>query len=91
MNEALELLHARFIRHLEYEETHLSTWLPAHATTGAEAVLGDHDEQRSRIRGLAHDRAVFGDPRTVAREALAFVHHLRAEMDDEDGKLRALG
>ena len=54
------------------------------------ALLGDHDDQRLRIEGLLHDSEVFGDPRTLARATLAFVHHLRKDMADEEANLRAL-
>jgi hypothetical protein len=90
MRTALALLHTRFLRHLDYEEAHLTKWLPETETAPGAALLGDHDEQRLRIKGLLHDSEVFGDPRTLARETLAFVHHLRKDMTDEDAKLRAL-
>ena len=84
LNDALELLSTRFLRHLEYEEAHLTPLTPA------ASLLGDHDDQRWRVKGLIHDRAVFGDPKTLAHEALAFVRLLRKDMADEDEKLRAL-
>ena len=85
LNDALEVLNIRFTRHLAYEEPHLAKWLPR-----APSLLGDHDDQRLRMEGLVHDRAVFEDPRTLAHEALAFVRVVRADMVDEDRKLRAL-
>lgn len=89
LNDALERLNTRFVRHLEYEEAHLARWLVAAEIAGA-PLLGDHGDQRARLAGLLHDRDVFSDPRTLAREVLAFVHHLRKDMTDEDAKLRAL-
>ena len=76
------VLHVRFASHLEYEESHLSE---------QGRSLGDHGEQRARMKGLVHDRDVFGDPQDLAREARAFVHVLRKDMAEEDAKLRALG
>jgi hypothetical protein len=94
LRDALDRLTTRFARHLEYEESHLGKWLPAAATgrTGAarERLLGDHDDQRARMRGLVHDRDVFGDARTLSREALAFIHLVRKDMVEEDRKLREL-
>jgi hypothetical protein len=88
LNEAIESLSPRFLRHLEYEEAHLARWLPV--TGSQKALLADHADQRLTMKGLLHDRHVFGDPRTLAHAALAFVHHLRKDMSDEDAKLRAL-
>jgi hypothetical protein len=94
LRDALDRLTTRFARHLEYEESHLGKWLAAAATgtTGAarERLLGDHDDQRARMRGLVHDRDVFGDARTLSREALAFIHLVRKDMVEEDRKLREL-
>ena len=89
LRKALDVLHSRFVRHLEYEETHLPRWLPP-AAEGAGALLGDHSDQRSRLKGLVHDRDVFGDGRGLALEARAFVHLLRKDLAEEDAKLRAL-
>lgn len=91
LSGALGLLHSRFLSHLEYEEKHLTDWLPEPEGDTRDALLGDHDEQRARMKGLVHDRAVFGDPRTLAAEVMAFVHFLRKDMSAEDAKLRALG
>jgi hypothetical protein len=88
LDQAVDLLDTRLVRHLEYEEAHLARWLPS--TGGGRPLLGDHDEQRLALKGLVHDSIVFGDPRTRARAALAFVHRLRKEMADEDASLRAL-
>lgn len=90
LRAALELLDTRFTRHLEYEEAHLAKWLSATAADPDRALLGDHDDQRTRMKGLLHDRDVFGDPSSLAREALAFVHHLRSDLAAEDAELRAL-
>ena len=87
LDDALALLLARFTRHIDYEEAHLAQWIPP-AKRGK--LLGDHEEQRRLVRGLAHDRGVFGDPQTIAREALAFVHTLRKDMVDEEEQLRPL-
>ncbi len=87
LNEALGLLLARFSRHLDYEETQLAPWLTAQ---NRGTLLSDHDDQRRRALGLVHDRDVFGDPRTLARAALAFVHALRKDMADEEAQLRAV-
>ena len=88
LRHALDLVTARFARHLEYEEAHLSPWVAA--VRGEEPLMGDHDHQRALVRGLLHDRDVFGDARTLSREALAFIHVVRKDMVDEDRKLRAL-
>ena len=85
----IDQLHTRFVRHLDYEETHLGPWIGA-ATAGGSTLLGDHPEQRHMINGLLHDRAVFEDAQTLAREARVFVHLLRKDMVDEEAKLRAL-
>lgn len=83
----IDQLHTRFVRHLDYEETHLGPWIRSAAAT---TLLGDHPEQRHMINGLLHDRAVFEDSQTLAREARVFVHLLRVDMVDEEAKLRAL-
>jgi hypothetical protein len=88
LRRALDLVTARFARHLEYEEAHLSPW--GVGVRGEEPLMGDHDDQRALVRGLVHDRDVFGDARTLSREALAFIHVVRKDMVDEDRKLRAL-
>ena len=88
LNDALALLLTRFSRHLDYEEANLAQWIPP-GKRGT--LLGDHQDQRGRAHGLVHDRDVFGDPRTLAREALAFVHTLRKDMAAEEELLRALG
>ncbi len=80
LRHSLDALHVRFMRHLAYEEAHLTP----------NTVLGDHVEQRVRMRGLVHDRDVFADPRDLAREARAFIHLLRRDLTEEDAKLRAL-
>lgn len=85
----VDVLHTRFVRHLDYEETHLGPWIRAAAGAGSQ-LLGDHPEQRRMISGLLHDRAVFEDAQTLAREACACVHILRKDMADEEAKLRAL-
>jgi hypothetical protein len=92
LNEALDRLNTQFVRHLDYEEMHLARWLPRPGTERDSdvALLEDHTDQRSRLQGLLHDRDVFEDQRTVAREALAFVHHLRRDMVAEDCKVRGL-
>ena len=94
LHDALVLLHSRFGRHLDYEETRLLPLLgaaPRDAANVLRAALGDHADQRARIDGLLHDRTVFTDARTLAREALAFVHAIRVDMAEEDSGLRALG
>lgn len=88
LHEAIDLLNARFVRHLEFEEAHLARWLPV--TDPQPSLLADHGEQRLTMKGLVHDRNVFGDPHTLARAVLAFAHHLRKDMVDEDARLRAL-
>jgi hypothetical protein len=87
LDSALGIVLMRFSRHLDYEEAHLARWMPA---AGRAALLSDHEEQRRRALGLVHDHDVFSDPRTVAREALAFVHSLRKDIANEDVGLRAL-
>lgn len=82
---ALELLHERFVKHLAFEESHLGPLLPR----GTE-LFGDHQTQRAQSEGLFRDRRVFSDPKTVAAEALVFVHTLRRDMAEEDGVLRSL-
>lgn len=91
LNQALELLNTHFVRHFDYEEAHLARWLAWIDDDPDHSLLGDHGDQRSRMQGLLHDRDVFGDPCTLAHEALAFVHHLRKDLADEDAKIRALG
>ncbi len=86
-NDALVIFHTRLMRHLDYEEAHLSKWI---ARGAGVCDLGDHDDQRRRLLGLTHDRQVFSDPRAVAQEALAFVHLLRRAMPGEERTLRAL-
>jgi len=88
LNDALGLLLTRFSRHLDYEEANLAPRIPP-GKRGT--LLSDHGEQRRRALGLVHDRDVFGDPRTLAREALAFIHTLRKDMAQEEEQLRALG
>lgn len=88
LEDALGMLLMRLSRHLDYAEAHLPRWMPA--PTRAE-LLSDHEEQRQRALGLVHDRDVFSDPRTLAREALAFVHALRKDIASEEEELRALG
>lgn len=82
LRRALDALHVRFDKHLEYEDSHLSG--------ETKALLGDHAEQRARMRGLVHDRDVFGEPQGLARESRAFVHVLRKGLAEEDAKLRTL-
>ena len=94
LNDALVWLHRRLVSHLEFEEARLAPLLkavPEGRAAGLRASFDDHAEQRARIDGLLHDRKVFSDPRTLAREALAFVHTMRADMADEDAGLRSLG
>jgi hypothetical protein len=90
LSTALDLLGTHFVRHLDYEEAHLAAWLPPPEADAGPPILGDHTDQRLRLQGLLHDRDVFADLRTVAREALAFVHQLRSDMADEDFQVRAL-
>ncbi len=95
LSDAIILLHRRFVRHLDFEETRLEPLLDtAPNKEGAalvRAALADHADQRARIDGLLHDRMVFTDPKSVAREAMAFVHTIRVDMVEEDAGLRALG
>jgi hypothetical protein len=94
LNDALVLIHRRFLRSLEFEETRLPPLLSVLAqecSAGLRESLADHVDQRARIEGLIHDRVVFTDPKTLAREALAFVHRVRVDMVEEDAGLRALG
>ena len=83
LRRALDALRVRFDKHLEYEESHLSG--------ATKALLGDHAEQRARMKGLVHDRDVFGDSQGLAREARAFAHALRRDLAEEGAKLRAVG
>lgn len=83
LRRALDALHVRFDKHLEYEESHLPGV--------TKAALGDHAEPRARMEGLVHDRDVFADSQGLAREARAFVHMLRKDLAEENAKLRALG
>lgn len=80
LRRAVDALHVRFTHHVEYEQSHLSRWLPK-----------DHGEQSARMNGLVHDRDVYGDPRALAHEARAFVHSLRKELAEEAATLRSLG
>lgn len=77
LRRALDTFDARFTKHLEYE----GSCLPSFAT--------NHVVHRERMKGLVHDRDVFGDPRGLAREARAFVHLLRRDLADEDRRLHA--
>ena len=87
LDDALGLLLERFLRHLDYEEITLAQWI---APGKRAKLLGDHQDQRRRVQGLVHDRDVFGDPQTLAREALAFIHVLRKDMASEEELLRTL-
>lgn len=87
---ALELLDARLVRHTEYVEANLASWLPSPQTEAGQARLAGYAEQRSRMRGLLHDREVFGDLRTVALEVLTCIHELRRYVAAESARLRAL-
>lgn len=80
LHAAVKLLHAHFVRHLEYEDEHL----------GDGERLAHHAEQRARLDGLVHDDAVFSDARTLALEAKSVVHALRRDMAEEHAKLRAV-
>lgn len=94
LKDALVLLHRRFVKHLDFEETRLVPLLSAArsgATAGIRAALADHAEQRARIDGLLRDVTIFSDPKTVAHEAITFVHVMRVDMTEEDAGLRALG
>jgi hypothetical protein len=94
LSATLILLRRRFLRHLEFEEARLAPLLSAARVDRAAALhesLGHHADQRARIEGLLHDERVFTDPKTPAREALAFVHMMRVEMADEDSALGSLG
>lgn len=92
LNVALDLLATHLVRHLDYEEAHLPKWLPAPGVDrdSDTSVLRDHSAQRSHVAGVLRDRDVFADPRTVAREALAFVHRLRKDLGDEQLEVRSL-
>ena len=93
LKSAVELLHTRFLHHLEYEEVHLGPLLngaqPAAAPAG-EGLLSDHGEQRIRLDALRRDLTIFSDPCTLAHEAQSLVHALRTDMAVEEAKLRAL-
>ena len=78
LHHALDLFYVSFMRHLDFEETHLGTQLN-----------GDHVDQRSRVEGLVHDRSVFADARTLAAEASVFVHAIRKDMKLEEDNLRS--
>lgn len=88
LSAALDVLHPRFAHHLAYEERHLPRWLPP--SEEERVLLGDHEEQWRALQGLLHDRVVFADARSLAREALTFVHRLRRDLVVEDGALRSL-
>lgn len=94
LHGALGALHTRLLRHLEYEETKLPSWGREKGgecrAAVARLLLEDHGEQRRRIEGLAHDRSVFSDDKTLAREALTFAHALRRDIEKEDKALRTL-
>jgi len=94
LNAALGTLQTRLLRHLELEEAQLPKWLRAAGPGAAEAarvLLEDHPEQRRKMDGLIHDRVVFSDGKVLAREALAFVHALRRDIEKEEKALRAMG
>lgn len=90
LNEAVALFKTRFERHLEYEEANIPKWLPPPQPGVVHSLLADHADQRLRIRELLHDRDVFGDPRSFAREVVTFVHCMRKDMAAEDDELRHL-
>lgn len=91
LSRALELLNTRLDRHLADVEAQLGRWLPAPDTEAGQARLAEYTDQRSRMRGLLHDRDVFGDARSFARAVLTAVHQLRKDVAREHAKLSELG
>lgn len=92
LRDAVRILHTRFLRHLDFEETKLVPLLrrTPERHSDAAALVVEHAEQRAQIDGLLHDVAVFSDPASFARAALAFVHVLRRDMTAEELWLRGL-
>jgi hypothetical protein len=84
---ALDVVHASLLRHLADQESRFAPWLPR----GGAALFGEHAEQRARTDALFHDRDVYGDARSLALEARAYVHAMRKQIAAEDDKLRAFG
>lgn len=93
MSDAIRILHTRFTRHLAFEEANLAPIVERFTSGPAEvqSMRDEHVEQRAQIDGLLHDAAVFGDPSSFAREALAFVHAIRRDMVAEELWLRGIG
>ena len=91
LSGALELLDARLVRHAKFVESNLAGWLPSPQTQAGQARVAAQAEQRDRMRGLLHDREVFGDLRTLAHEVLTCIHMLRRELAGESARLRELG
>jgi hypothetical protein len=88
LHRALTAFAKQFVGHLEFEEQVLTvrpTLLQEQASW-----LSEGGEQLRRVRGLMHDRDVFEDVRTLAREALVVVHHLRKELAEEEVRIREL-
>lgn len=93
LHGALGTLQTRLFRHIDFEEAQLPKWLRAAGPAAAEtarALLEDHPEQRRKMDGLIHDRAVFSDGKVLAREALTFAHVLRKDIEKEEKALRAM-
>ena len=90
MSRTLELLNARLERHLEDVEAQLGRWLPSPDTEAGQGRLAEYADQRSRVRGLLHDRDVFGDACSFARAVLTGAHQLRKDVTREHAKLGAL-
>lgn len=91
LRERAQAMHARFLRHLEYEEAFLVPALRAIGTQGAERaaeLLRDHVEQRERFVALLHElRQPCGDPRPLAREVRRLAESLLADIAHEESSL----
>lgn len=93
LNDALVLFHGRFVRHLDFEESRLSPLLSGMHTAAAltlKTSMAEHKDQRERADGLLRDREIFADLRTLAREALTFVHMIRKDLAEENEALHGL-
>lgn len=93
LRDAVRILHARFLRHLAFEEERLLPWLRSNGRSDEvleRTMQEEHAEQRRRAEGLLHDASVFDDAQSFAREALTFVHAIRRDMAAEDARLRAI-
>jgi hypothetical protein len=94
LKDAIVTFHERFVRYLDFDESRLMPLIGAmraEVASSLRATCSEHPDLRDRIDGLMHDRTVFTDARTLAHEAITFVHLVRADLAEEDSALHALG